>query len=413
VIFVIGFVAWTAFALVCYAFLRKATYNVLDPLFVTHAFVPFAGAQLSVLCATGLIAWVYFHLFCLTLAAYLVGGRLASAFFERDVFRRLIVESVDRMRRSEVNAILFITVALTFVLAILAVQYGAQGDARQGFARLFRPLVVLQGGLFLFSLVLLLSRRLSTAMVVAWITMLVVPSIAFSGKSVLLPIIYWFGMRLFIHGKAVSLRAGIGMFAVVLLGVGIMGVLAYRASNATALFYLFVNRVWMSGETYIYAYQWDALASLRGSYHVSFTAYMLHPITSLVGIRAYDKPLGGMLFTEATGSDVLAGPNPILPVLLDYFFPGAVVVPVVASFVIGVLVLGIRPMGIALARSRSRYFRLGGIAAAVFCPSMGFLDTSLVLISLIGVAAVAVIGLLMELAFTRRPTPHAAPMATS
>jgi len=398
-----GSAAGGAATLLCFLFLRRATLNILDPLIVVHLFIPFMAAELVVLCATGLVTWDKFVWFWVTLIAYLAGARLASSFFGPETFRQVITDTLARVRCSEIHAILLVTVGITLVLGLMALHYGAEGDSRQGFAKAFRPLVVLQAGLFLLSLVLLLSRKLSVAVVVAWMVLLVLPSVAFSGKSVLIPVLYWFGLRLYLHRKAVTLRAGAGMFALVLLGVFAMGVLAYRVSSVAGLIYLFVYRLWASGETYIYAYQWDAMASVRDNYHVSFIPYMLHPITSLVGIRAYDKPLGAMLFSQVFGDDIVGGPNPLLPILLDYFFPDAWVLAALMAFVIGALVVGIRPLGMALGRSRSRYIRVGGIAAAVFCPSMGFSDTSLVLIALIGVAAATAFAVAIELLLSDRP----------
>jgi hypothetical protein len=397
-----GFAAAAVATLLCLLLLRRTVFNILDPLIVIHFFIPFIAAELVVLCATGLVPWDKFWWFWMTLVAYLVGARFAGAFFGRETFRQLLEDALDRVRRSEIHAILFVTAGVTLVLAAFAVIYGAQGDMRQGFARIFRPLVVLQGGLFLLSLVLLLSRKLSMSAVVAWMVLIVVPSIAFSGKSVLIPVLYWVGLRLYLNRKTVTLRAGAAMLAVVFLGVSVMGVLAYGASSVSGLVRLFIFRLWRSGETYIYAYQWDAMASLRGHYDVAFIPYVLHPITSLVGVRAYEKPLGAMLFSQVFGDDIVGGPNPLLPIVLDYFFPNAWVVAAVVAFLTGLLVLGIRSAGMVLARSRSRYVRLGGITAAIFSPAMGFSDTSLVLIALIGVVAATVFGVAVELLFAGR-----------
>jgi len=232
--------------------------------------------------------------------------------------------------------------------------------------------------------------------------LLVGPSIAFSGKSVLIPVLYWFGLRLYLNRQAVTFRVGAGMFGLGFLGVGVMGVLAYRTTSIVALVYLFALRLWASGETYIYAYQWNAMAGVRDAYHVSFIPYMLHPITSLVGIRAYDKPLGAMLFSQVMPEDIVGGPNPIMPVLLDFFFPDNLAMSALVALLIGLLVVGIRTLGIVFGRSRSRYVKLGGIAAAIFCPAMGFLDTSLVLIALLGVLAATASCVAIELLFPSR-----------
>lgn len=403
-IIVLGAGAWAAVFLTCYLFLRRVSFSILDPLMAVHLFfVPFVAAQLTVLCSTQLVSWQHYRLFWLVLFGYLLGARIAGAFFGRTAFRKLIVDALERIRRTEIHAILLLAVVLTLVLAILALKYGAQGDARQGFAKLFRPLVVVQNGLYFFALVLLLSRKLSKPAVGLWMVLLVIPSVTFSGKSVLLPLIYWFGLKLYLDGRGVSVRTGVGAFCLALVGVATMGIFAYGASSAGDLVHLLINRVWMSGETYIYAYQRSGMAALRGSYDVSFFAYLLHPLTSLVGIRGYDMPLGAALFSEVVGGDVVGGPNPILPVLLDYFFPDSLAISTLVALSTGIAVIGIRCIGPLLEHCRSRYVVLGGATAAIFCPGMGFLDTSLVLIALIGIVLCTAIALLLELILAGPP----------
>jgi hypothetical protein len=218
-----------------------------------------------------------------------------------------------------------------------------------------------------------------------------------------MPVLFWYGLKMYVERRAITLRATVITVTVVLLGVALMGVIAYGVGGSQGLGLLVINRLWMSGDVYIYAYQKDALAAVQSNYPVSFLSYMLHPITSLVGIRGYDKPLGAMLASEVTRSDVLTGPNPQLPVLLDYFFANSIATATLVAFLIGFLVVGIRPLGALLARSRSRYLRVGGIAAAVFCPGTGFLDTSLVLISLVGIVAVTAVAVTAELVFAKSP----------
>jgi hypothetical protein len=131
---------------------------------------------------------------------------------------------------------------------------------------------------------------------------------------------------------------------------------------------------------------------------------VMHPITSLVGVRGYDKPLGAMLASEYVRDDVLTGPNPQMPVILDYFFPENYVAAVPIALATGFLVIGIRPLGMFIARrSRSRYVRIGGIVAAIFAPVAGFLDTSLVVMAIVGIIAAAGVLVLMELL---RPAPQ-------
>lgn len=393
-----GSVAWVLAGLCYYLLLRRTIYNILDPLLVVNIAVPFSAALLAVLCFTELVAWDKLTLFAVVLLAYLVGGRVAAAFFGRESFREAIGAALAGIREREVTAVLVITVGVTLIVAVLGLQAGAEGDSRLAFGRLFRPIVLIQNGLFLFSLVLLLARSMPGPRAWLWVTLLTVLSIPFSGKGVLVPVIYWLGLKLYLQRTRISARIVVASLVVIMVSVAIMGAIAYNTSNLAGAFLLFTNRLWMSGDVYILAYQRDTLEAIHANYPVSFLSYVMHPITSLVGVRGYEKPLGAMLASEVMKDDVLTGPNPQLPVLLDYFFPENYTAILPLAFATGFFVIGIRPLGMFIARrSRSRYVRIGGVVAAVFAPAAGFIDTSLVVMALVGIIAAAGVLVLMEL----------------
>jgi hypothetical protein len=82
---------------------------------------------------------------------------------------------------------------------------------------------------------------------------------------------------------------------------------------------------------------------------------------------------------------------------LDFFFPNQWSLALGIAFALGLLVFAIRVCGIHLTDGRSRYLALGGIAAAVFAPPAGFVDTSQVLIALVGIVAVTIVGAVIEM----------------
>ena len=221
----------------------------------------------------------------------------------------------------------------------------------------------------------------------------------------LLPVVFWFGLKFFIGRRRANLMTIVVLIGVLFLGVGIMALIAYGASSSADILQLIAGRVWLSGDVYIYAYQRDALTMVRANYHVSFFSYMLHPLTSLIGIHGYNRRLGSMLASEVLRADVLVGPNPQLPVLLDYFFPEQIAVVILVATIVGFMVLAVRAEGMRLAGARSRYRALGGIAAAVFAPAAGFTGTSQVLISIIGIMAATGCTAYFELLLGPRPAP--------
>lgn len=400
-------------AAACYLFLRRGTYSVLDPVLVLSVFIAFSAPLFSVLCATDLVPWSKFTLFVVVLLSYLAGARTAGRKFNRSEFRNKLLDAAADFTRAEIKAILVFAIGFTLLLASLGVLFGAAGDTRQQFGRAFRPLVLLHQGFFLLALVLLLSRKFSFSRALVWVVTTALLAIPFSGKSILLPVLYWTGLRLFVDARRVTLRTATISASTVVGGVGLMGVLAYGKATLIGVFLLLGYRLWLSGDAYIYAYQLHGLAGLRGHYHVSFIPYMLHPITSLVGVRAYERPLGAALASQTLGADVLTGPNPQLPVLLDFFFPGSMLAAAAVAFIIGYLVLGLRPLALAAQKFRARFLRLGALVIAIFAPAMGYIDTSQVLITAIAIAGVAGAGMLIDL-ILRRPlaatgerSPHA------
>ena len=404
-----GAVAWLLAALVCYVFLRRIVYNVLDPLVITNVAIPFSAALLAVLCSTDLVAWDKLTLFCAVLLAYLVGARCAGAFFGRARFRETILGALEGISENQVVATLVVTVLITAMLGALGIALGAEGDERLSFGKLFRPLLLVQNGLFLCSLVLLLAPSVPKPRAWLWLILLTALSVPFSGKAVLLPAVFWVGLRLYLQQRRIRLRTIFWSVLAIAAGVTVMGVLAYSTTSPAAAFLLFTNRLWMSGDVYIFAYQRDTLASTHADYPVSFASYVLHPLTSLVGLRGYDKPLGSMLASEVMHDDLLTGPNPQLPVVLDFFFDNYAAIAGIALLT-GFLVIGIRPLCAHLAStSRSRYVRIGSLAAAIFAPGAGFLDTSLVVMALVGIIAATGLLVALELTWTAPPRPSITP----
>lgn len=393
----IAIAAWFGTGILCYALFHRVSYNVLDPIMVIAIFIPFSASLLAVLCATDLVPWSKFLLFSGVLVSYLVGARVAGSYFDRGLFRKNLISIGNQFTQAELRALLCAAVAITAILGVIGLLHGAEGDNRQQFGKLFRPLLLVQNGLFLLSLVLLLSQSFPTYRAALWVSLLAALSIPFSGKGVFVPVLYWLGLRYFVSGHRVTLRTITISAAVIIAGVGIMALTAYGESGFTGVFDLLGYRLWMSGDVYIYAYKLGGLSALRGEYHVSFLPYMFHPLIALFGIQTYRLPLGSMLASEAVGKTVLTGPNPQLPVLLDFFFPDSLLTVCIVAFIIGFLVIAIRPLSAKLFQSRARFVRLGGMAAGIMAPSAGFIDNEQVQMYLVAIASTVVVGILIDL----------------
>lgn len=398
----VGAAAALAAAVLYYGLLARGIYNLLDPVAIEGIFLPCSAAFLAVLCATGLITWDKFLVFALVMSGYLLGSRLALQRFRREAFRLRLLAVASGFTRAEMSALLLLAVLLTAVLAVLGVAFGAAGDARQHFQKVFRPLVLFQQALFLVCLVLLLSRRFSNSRAVAWVAVLAFISVPFSGKSVFLPVLYWLGLKRFVSGHPITLRTIVISAIVAFFGIGIMAVVGYKATSLLGIFILLGYRLWLSGDVYVLAYEQGALDAVRRYYHPTFFRYIFHPITDLVGIRGYEYPLGAMLASQVAETTRLTGPNPQLPVLLDFFFPDSLIEITLIALAFGFVIMGVRGFGLKLSMSRARFVRLGGLAAGIFAPSAGFLDTEQVLMRLVGIVAVVGAGSLLDFFFQRK-----------
>jgi hypothetical protein len=238
-------------------------------------------------------------------------------------------------------------------------------------------------------------------------------SVPFSGKGVLIPFLYWFGLRRFLYRTPITLRAALVTSVIVMTGAAAMAVYAYEREGLTGAILYMTQRAWLSGDVYLLAYQLNGLDAVRGNYDVSFLPYMLHPLTSLIGVRAYDKPLGAMISSAVSNQDVLTGPNPQLPVVLDFFYPNALQISLPIACFIGLLAISARPIGESLAnKARLPALRLGGIVIAIFVPPSGFQDTSLALIALVSIVGVMGLLIVFELVFHRPPAATAGELPT-
>lgn len=378
------------FSLLVFICLRRACYNILDPFMVLGVAIPFSAAMLYSLVDSGRITPFETFSFLVVFSGYYIAVLVASRLLSWGFFRCSVVRVLDRFSLKEVKVFVGFAILVTSILGVAALVNGGYGDNRQVFSKLMRPLVIIQNGFFLMALILLLKQKLEKSFVVFSLLTLLAFSIPFSGKSVLIPFAFWLGVLMFVRRVTVRPVHILCVMGVTFFGVYVMGAIAYNVSSISDFFALLAYRFMMFGDVYIYAYAEGALSVLREDYNVTFVRYVLHPLTAMIGWRAYDKPIGSMLASEVSGQDLLTGPNPQLPVLLDFFFHGAFIAQFLLAVLAGCFVVMLRVIASRISLIRMRYIEIAIIAAAIFAPQAGFLDFSLVLITCISVGLVAV-----------------------
>lgn len=366
---------------------RRLAYGLLDPIVVGSIGLPLSGALVASLAVAGLIPFDVICVFSISALGFVIGSfALARAGQATELVNQL-QEAVGSQSTRHCLIVVLTAVSITVLLGAFAIKAGAGGDARQEFNRLFRPLVLVQSGLFYLSLVVLLHRGFSRPMHALMLLLLTVPTLPFSGKSFALPLAFHLGLYLYTGRRSLSLTWLLVIAGGSILGYLLVSFLSYGAGDLTASIELLITRLWMSGDVYIYAYQKGGLDNIRPMLHASFVEYVLHPLTSVFGYRAYEVPLGAMLASDAVGYDVFTGPNTQLPVLLNLYFGNNYFAILGLSAFFGWLCYLPRRLCLIYLLKAGGWPRIGLLTAAVFLPAYGFFDLSLVTINVIAIAA--------------------------
>ncbi|WP_219115190.1 hypothetical protein [Janthinobacterium sp. UMAB-56] len=374
-------------SLVIYFFSRKLVFNILDPVIAGLATIAMSASLVYSLYGRETLTTPVVQIFAISVLGYLVGIYSIARSFSLQRLRHALSETVDRFDEREIIGACIVALVLTLLLAGLAVIMGGAGDARQDFAKTLRPLAILQGGVILPVYVLLLSKKIRFLRRLLVVFMLVLLSIPFSGKSVFFPMLAWIGMVMYLDNRKVSVKLLFLLGLATILPIYLVAVIGYGSSGLSDVVSLLMIRFLLSGDVYIFAYQNGGLDIIRSYYKPGFLSYILHPITALIGFRAYDKPLGSMIASQFTGRDLITGPNPQLPVLFDFFFPHSRVISFFLSFFVGLATYSTRLWLIRSTHLSRRYLQLGIAAMAIFLPGMAFADVSLFIMGLIGITA--------------------------
>lgn len=389
--FILAGLAGLVVAGVIFLLLRKIIYSVLDPVLVGFSTIVMSAVMVYGLYDLNGIQPIVLLNFVLLLLAFLLGAKASCKGFSIDGFRNALEEVSQRFSRNEVIWVFVVTLVLTLVLSILGFIQGAAGDARLEFFRNYRALVLIQSGMSVPLAILLLTREISFRVRASMMLLLVLLSVPFSGKSVFLPLLQWVGLWMFLEQRKISIGLAVPLGLSIVGVFSLVVVFAYGATSVSDVVYILIGRVLASGDVYIYAYQSGSMDAVKQYYHPDFLAYMLHPLTSIIGFRGYEKPLGSMLASEMVGMDILTGPNPQVPVLLDFFFAQEWSLKLLLAYLLGFLSFYLRGMSVISGRSFSRYSQLGLLTAGIFLPTSGFADFSYTMGKGIGV----VVGVLM------------------
>jgi hypothetical protein len=97
-----------------------------------------------------------------------------------------------------------------------------------------------------------------------------------------------------------------------------------------------LDRILASGDIYYFSFIIGDYTQLFGEYNL--ISYILHPFTSIIGIRGYEFPIGALILSTAGLEVVGVGPNPHLPIVSLILSNGVYLFSLFFSFLVGCFV---------------------------------------------------------------------------
>jgi hypothetical protein len=163
-----------------------------------------------------------------------------------------------------------------------------------------------------------------------------------------------------------------------------------------------LNRLFASGDIFYYSFIYNDYHDLFGQYN--FWSYVFHPITSLIGIRGYEWPIGALLFAQP-GIEIQGfGPNPQLPMTALILLQGNFWLSALFCAVMAVLMVFCRNFALDMLERRSLPTVLRTSILAIFFvkPTVILADFGLMMIEIIATVGMTIVTLVFQGILDRR-----------
>jgi len=296
---------------------KKITGNlVFNPLLIKIVTLTISFMTVINVYSVGAIPISKFYVILMFFSIFFVGIFFLKSLIRKTYFINQLSTCVKKIDEQVLYVLFVISLMVSLLYIYLLWNSYNSGDERLLLNKQYRALSLLKN-LFGFWVVVLASiiYAQSKKKCILIILILTIFFAFFSGsKGAALGLFLWVLMFYFIFNriKVKKLLLVYFLFIVILFfptwwmyGPGFIDRVLYRIS--------------MSGDLYLFAFVSGDYTQLQGFYDP--IRYLLHPFTSLIGIRGYDYPLGAQLIGTA-GHDVTGtGPNPHLPLLALTFWP--------------------------------------------------------------------------------------------
>ena len=318
------------------------------------------------------------------------------------------VFAVDNLTENYLVITGFISLLLSLLFTAILFLSGGGGDDRIGFYKSFRSLSLVSNACQLIFIptsiaycIVNKKNKNKNKNKIFPLLILNLSVLLFSGsKSGLIPIIsYASTMASVIFGKdkAVENIKKYWLLILMLLLTPILATSYAKGSSINDSINSLLDRIYSSGDLYYYSFVVGDYTDLYKSYN--FFSYLLHPFTSLIGIRGYDFPIGSKLFyfaqlAQSPNTEEMGfGPNPQLPILYLVLLHGNFLLSVISCFFSGLLVgyskvYAIRNLYESL---REPYVRIFNFCLFYFSSSTVILDLAAFQFNLVGVFFLSIV----------------------
>jgi hypothetical protein len=235
----------------------------------------------------------------------------------------------------------------TVLFSILLASQGSISDDRIIIAKSLRgPDLIRQGSSILFPYIALLSlfvRRNKISIV--FFAVSIFASLFSGSKGFFIPYaIAFFTINKLLYPQKKDILKNVSIIFLIIISACLVKII--WGSKPSEAFFEIINRIFSSGDAYLYAFHLTDINSLFDDY--SFFPYLLHPFTSLFFVRGYEYSLGTNLFGRVTGDFSGYGPNAYLPVLLIVLLKGNIFIATLVSFFFGSVICSLRVYGLRM-----------------------------------------------------------------
>ena len=292
------------------------------------------------------IGFLYLSVYFGIYLSSLIWRKKLKFYINNDQKESLIVRlyNVDTLAEKNLLILGWLLIFITMFFGIILLTQGEFSDERIVFAKSYRWLNILLTGcqtIFIpYSIGYYLVKRNKTIGIMILLN-LMVSFLSGSKGFAIAYVVNFLIMSSFIdRKKSLFKKVKISyIFGLIISLISPTFLIMFWTKNSFAeATQIFLSRIYSSGDIFYYSFIVGDYRELFGNYN--FFSYLLHPFTSIFGIRGYEWPIGAELFGMLNNQVEISGygPNPHIPILSLVLLNGNLLFSVFFCFLNGVFI---------------------------------------------------------------------------